>query len=397
MCGKSAASLVGLFIVTDFYLFLQAAVSDIQAQSKDFEDVWDAKNNLPYLYFWFRTFPRHIGASLIDLFESAALVRQEGGKICRATDPRDLVYALIPLITNDIGLASDYSKDVDEVYTAASMAYLKAGHINILRLAYRRKKGVSRRLPSWAVDWACSPSRLEYDTITDRKWTWDHEPSAKKSIRFSRIRTDCLHLEGATVAMVLEVIHGETSTRLRQAEIVGPPAFTLDSSSNECDRWRQLYDQIRSALPELSEAKIHLRIVEAARIAYGLNDAVARLVYNELLPTILVQKPRSRLSRLFASRVHLAPKANPQTQQLMRNLLKFDMIVFSNGVCAFKRSHRIRVEVGDELALFRGCSASFIVRSQENCEEAVLVGPLPVPRINDSEIDSGMEKTFLLI
>jgi hypothetical protein len=96
---------------------------------------------------------------------------------CSATDPRDKVYALLALISeeNSIPLQPDYTQEAEWVFaqTAASIiAYYK--DLSIIRCAYRSKLGTTEpdgQLSSWMPYWptAVETRNLLYYSSTDHE------------------------------------------------------------------------------------------------------------------------------------------------------------------------------------------------------------------------------------
>ena len=82
-------------------------------------------------------------------------------------DPRDQIYGLLSLDSEDIDLTADYSKSTSEVYADFAKANLMQGHIRILNLAGLQRITQNRNpssplhahtsssdnVPSWAPDW----------------------------------------------------------------------------------------------------------------------------------------------------------------------------------------------------------------------------------------------------
>ena len=70
----------------------------------------------------------------------------------RATDPRDLVYALLGIASDaeELGIEIDYSKSVQEVFTNTAVAILCTGRIEVL--AHAQHPQLTLGLPSWVPD-----------------------------------------------------------------------------------------------------------------------------------------------------------------------------------------------------------------------------------------------------
>lgn len=80
------------------------------------------------------------------------------------TDPRDKIYAFSTL-TNDLGIFSDYTKSVRDVYIHATVAHIRRYRsLNIVCQSYFAYAKLN--LPSWVPDWTLTsgPRPLLYDT-----------------------------------------------------------------------------------------------------------------------------------------------------------------------------------------------------------------------------------------
>lgn len=70
----------------------------------------------------------------------------------RATNPRDLIYALLGISSDaeELGIEIDYSKSVQEVFTETAAAIIRTGLIEVL--TYAQQPQMTLDLPSWAPD-----------------------------------------------------------------------------------------------------------------------------------------------------------------------------------------------------------------------------------------------------
>ncbi|OJD34984.1 heterokaryon incompatibility protein or allele [Diplodia corticola] len=87
-------------------------------------------------------------------------------RLCRATDPRDLVYAFISLADIACGIEPDYSHDntVHNVFiTAARRAVVCSGNLDILSHAVAVRGDLSLELPSWVPDLTAMESAVRRD------------------------------------------------------------------------------------------------------------------------------------------------------------------------------------------------------------------------------------------
>lgn len=77
--------------------------------------------------------------------------------ICEASDPRDLVYALLAFSQQCYNIHPDYAPEIDVVDLFVQLArgiIIEDGKLPILRIAFL-KKGINSRpgIPSWVPDW----------------------------------------------------------------------------------------------------------------------------------------------------------------------------------------------------------------------------------------------------
>lgn len=78
---------------------------------------------------------------------------------------------------------------------------------------------------------------------------------------------------------------------------------------------------------------------------------------------------------------------------LLNTMLHLDLIVFSNGLCAFNQPHSMT------MSLFFGTEIPFIVRSVSNEAEGILVGPIGAACLDETKLlgDPSVQKVFTLI
>ncbi|KAK4580054.1 hypothetical protein LTR86_000256 [Recurvomyces mirabilis] len=94
------------------------------------------------------------GLPLVDVLKFSYLERSS---MHNATDPRDLVYALLGLAKSQHGIKVDYNASVEQVYVWTARFLLEQGFTDLLVRfkSYSSSKGLaSDKLPSWAHDWS---------------------------------------------------------------------------------------------------------------------------------------------------------------------------------------------------------------------------------------------------
>ncbi len=92
---------------------------------------------------------------------------------CKATDPRDRIFAVIPLLAeprDELAHFVDYSRSFERTYADITMFILQSLELRIL-LAVQHPHTLS--LPSWMPDWSgnSAPHRWGFDTVyPDTRW-----------------------------------------------------------------------------------------------------------------------------------------------------------------------------------------------------------------------------------
>jgi hypothetical protein len=76
------------------------------------------------------------------------------GRVCAATDPRDKVFALLPLLEDALteNLSADYAKETVEVFTEVAIWLLSVAGLSFLPCVRGGSKFTD--LPSWVPDWS---------------------------------------------------------------------------------------------------------------------------------------------------------------------------------------------------------------------------------------------------
>jgi hypothetical protein len=94
----------------------------------------------------------------------------------QATDPRDLIFALLGLAESDMGIVIDYTHSVQDVFEMTTLAFLVTGDAEFLVIP--RLGSSTLELASWATDWTSIP----YNATT-----WMHFRASRNSeARISR-------------------------------------------------------------------------------------------------------------------------------------------------------------------------------------------------------------------
>jgi hypothetical protein len=84
-----------------------------------------------------------------------------------STDPRDMVYGLLGLVSDTLGVQADYTKSVREIYTDVTLALINSSaNLDIIcqspwQRPSSREKGSCEGLPDWVPDFS-NPARGEF-------------------------------------------------------------------------------------------------------------------------------------------------------------------------------------------------------------------------------------------
>ena len=206
------------------------------------------------------------------------LLYDAGGSFREATDPRDLVYALIGLVKvpekAEVDLIPDYSLSVVKVYLQAAGFILE--HEGLIELLERcDRPSTIDGLPSWVPDWSSTPA------INSRKMTWgDHSAGGHMETEWqTRGEAQMLSVQGNIFDTVLETNdareHGTTDTtdhmtlsslclgaynmtRRSEHTIANVDVKTLFYRTLLLDEWESMYDLEKyvSQLPEYPDSKL---------------------------------------------------------------------------------------------------------------------------------------------
>lgn len=145
---------------------------------KTFKDYDQGKTVRPLPYVFKASASKWIGNTETDLARISKrlfdCLRESRG--CEATDPRDQVYALLPLLMGDFRsqgkskplINPDYSRTMTQVYTDLACQFLNTPGIGlgVLQAVFPCSK--MSGLPSWVPDWSIKPcfSYMLYDHMS---------------------------------------------------------------------------------------------------------------------------------------------------------------------------------------------------------------------------------------
>ncbi|KAK4060669.1 hypothetical protein Trihar35433_10077 [Trichoderma harzianum] len=191
---------------------------------------WNASQN------WLERLPFVVTSSRASLTKSRpertmlkALIET---RYCAATDPRDKVYGLLPLLhafDQELNLTPQYEDSVAKVYTDCAAALMTQQRFELVLCAVQ---GGSDRndLPSWVPDWRNEPKRTiigENDDIPHHS-AWASNDVSEYSMRLTLSTPEpVLHMAGYSCGKVMKV---------GSAYLAGQGPFPLDE-------WKALLDK----------------------------------------------------------------------------------------------------------------------------------------------------------
>lgn len=113
-------------------------------------------HRIPYVLSFQRDYLDYFEITARTFFKHLCRARH-----CASTDPRDKVFALVPLALpfgpNPWSVSADYSKDVSEIYVRLAIQLLRSIGTEVLSAVQGRP--LIGKLPSWVPDWTMPPQR----------------------------------------------------------------------------------------------------------------------------------------------------------------------------------------------------------------------------------------------
>ncbi|KAH7084415.1 heterokaryon incompatibility protein-domain-containing protein [Paraphoma chrysanthemicola] len=299
-----------------------------------------------------------------------------------ATDPRDKVFALLDLATDQeelehAGIFPDYEKSFQEVYTMTMAVLLQQGHISLLSMCQPRK---SPGLPSWVPDWSQSVTDMLQDvendhiTLDPRFNTSGAEPKDAEIT----VRTGKGGMMGITImCQIYDEIYtaGVFSNRVDSREVPVSETFSWPTqwllefirlTYFRKHHYRNFGDRLRAAARSSIGGVGFNQDGQLARVGEGrFSDAII------LLGRGIIQIKNKRTAceaKLFLARQVEKTKSNAW----LSNQLDSEIIGKSLGRLPFvtKNGHLVlsseHVERGDVIALIKGAQVPFVLRRQSN-------------------------------
>ncbi|KAK0942100.1 hypothetical protein LTR29_006345 [Friedmanniomyces endolithicus] len=336
-----------------------------------------------------------------------------------ATDPRDLVYALLGLATNPQAIGVSYELSLDEVYIATARFLFGQGFTDSLitfRPYARCNDFLSKDFPSWAYDWSRRglPSFARFKAAKDTrprlsfvrhtgtvhniamsvKGTWIGRVSTVNDHRFSAI--------ASAAGLSLEVIQ---SGRLQG----GARTLTMDEKRVLANLLARIHPTVQS-LPADVEKLVSQTALPLGNfwcwwvwwtlsiwsLAKGNTSEVAELLLREAPPRVSSNKDIMRLvsardvaglmdlqswsNLLFTSSTGAAPGSQLNAfgidivESLFRSAWGTRPFTLDTGFLACAAEV---VQVGDDVVIFHGVKAPLVIRRAGNGAHKI-VGPAHV-------------------
>ncbi|CAM6085744.1 unnamed protein product [Calypogeia fissa] len=311
----------------------------------------------------------------------------------KATDPRDLVFALINLSSDagELGIVPDYTKTPQEVFIDAAKALLRPGDLSLL-LSSQFPKCLSG-LPSWVPDWS---SHLIYGVQDSSQ-----DPGIKLStddlmLKYQVADNDfrSFSASGDMVAPIAIQCVSDGSVVLSVKGII------IDTVSDTASMWQICGSTFLRFLDWIDEITDLLEHAEknVYGSAEGLKDAVWRTTITdwECLPSREYCRVRQSYLQLAQDKVDklLYGDKISESQEEDYSIGIHNYLVSLNTLAIGRRPFVTNqryvgqgtplIQVGDIVAVLIGSKAPFIVRIDEE-NHYQLVGEAYVHGIIDGE------------
>ena len=302
-----------------------------------------------------------------------------------ASDPRDRVFALLHLSTDskEFNDFPDYSKSTAEVYYKTAIQCLKQGHIDIFSYCQFPKRLES--LPTWIPDWSM---KIRYPCVQSpwlSKFTVSGDTLSKQNI--SEQEPGYLRVQGISVDAVKEISG------------IWDPDWSRPLNT---DAALTFIEDIRKLCEKSPRIRFNEQIIDTARIAvldngYFAEEAVAG-IFAENLVEFMEGFQRLKQANVLQDGLH-SPRTTQgkdddwygQALKRLHSRRPFITLTGFVGLCPSV------VEPGDEVCIFFGGKAPYVVRPQQNGTYS-LVGEAYVHGIMYGEFLKGnhVTKTFVL-
>ncbi|PNP58139.1 hypothetical protein THARTR1_02297 [Trichoderma harzianum] len=212
---------------------------------------------------WLKQLPFVVTSSRASLTESSSQKTMLNALIetryCAATDPRDKVYGLLPLLHalgQEFNLTPQYEDSVAKVYTDRAAALMTQRQFELVLCAVQGGSN-HNDLPSWVPDWSNEPRRTIIGENEDIEYNsaWASKDVSRYSIRLTLSPPKpVLHMAGYPCGKV---------TKMGSAYLTGQGLFPLDE-------WEALLDNEPTQSLDARSDGAFYAVICAADFAYPL-------------------------------------------------------------------------------------------------------------------------------
>jgi hypothetical protein len=297
----------------------------------------------------------------------------------RATDPRDMVFALRSFIRDadaHVELNPDYTLSKLEVYKRAMMYSMRSStKLDILR----GQRTPNSSMPSWIYDWGSSMDDHEWHLERQRLRNSEYKASAEEDMSVSCNGNYALELKGILVDTVVTV---------------GPVVEISDYRDIELkiSIWRQLADlPTRDSEPYIRGEDRKSAFWRTVTRDYSFND---ELDFERVAD---VEKHTTSASVWWArvtdeSRNQSATDATQKFERLVGNIVVGQQFFLTQEGYMGLGNPR----PGDKVFVLLGGDVPFLLRPRSNAGGFLLVGDAYVHGIMDGEVLGGERRTVVL-
>jgi hypothetical protein len=289
-----------------------------------------------------------------------AMVHLHQNKAC--SNPVDKIYGLLGLKRADelIEVIIDYSKSIEEVYQAFTLAYLQKNNIHILHYAgigytdplHRHRSG---KLPTWATDWR---SRISNKFGT--KNTFNASTKSSPGLQIDQITLPFIGVAGVQIGVVVGEISTLTSESESLQEIWKDYPERIMSIKGQVTKSRKLYPTGESTGDAFSRTLL---------LDYRLPDAA---VLTENPQDKDIQAHWTEFEHAINSKETITGLGSPGADyfRIIAGLVSMDRNFFMTESGYFGMGLRY-IKLGDVVVVFDGDETPFVLRQIKSDEHTV--------------------------
>ncbi|KAE9362704.1 hypothetical protein N431DRAFT_551181 [Stipitochalara longipes BDJ] len=304
-----------------------------------------------------------------------------------ATDPRDKIFALLGLVTDNLDLRAwvDYTKSTQEVYLQTTR-YLLSQETNTLRILNLAGTGCTRyleNLPSWVPDWSLNESAPTLDHSTATFPEYNASGSSSPKVIFDPCPS-VIRLKGTCV----------NSVQILNNAIVFNPSFRpwYQECQNIVEKWSpDPYPTFQSRDEALWRTLLGDRTTRSRPVP------AVWVEYYRCMQEVLILSPRRVEAPKFSE--EMGPKALKYFSATLPMIVDRRFCITKKGYMGFVPR---KTEVGDLVCIFAGAKTPFIIRGkawngEEENETYSLVGECFFHGMMDGEMFSLQDTQFITL